>query len=79
MIRRSPTVKPIREYLLNLDKKVMEGEYLNHAQITAFFDICKVMGYFSIRIILKMNTMRKYLEPLDLIGGKNEQFIWLYG
>jgi len=49
MIQRTATGKAIRDYLLNLDKKVTEGEYLNHAQIMALFDICKVMGYFSVQ------------------------------
>jgi hypothetical protein len=49
MIQRTPQGKEIREYLLNLDQKVSEGEYLNHAQIMALFDICKVMGYFSVQ------------------------------
>ncbi|HTK20958.1 MAG TPA: antA/AntB antirepressor family protein [Mucilaginibacter sp.] len=49
MIQRTPQGKEIRDYLLNLDQKVSEGEYLNHAQIMALFDICKVMGYFSVQ------------------------------
>ncbi|GAC1302805.1 MAG: phage antirepressor Ant [Mucilaginibacter sp.] len=49
MMQKTPKGKEIRDYLLNLDKKVTDGEFLNQQQIMALFDICKVMGYFSVQ------------------------------
>lgn len=53
MIQRSPKGKAIREYLLGLDKKVEEGMLLTHAQVAALFDICKVMGFFSVQVFFE--------------------------
>jgi phage anti-repressor protein len=49
MIQRSDRGKAIREYLLNLDKRVQEGHLLNHAQISVLLEICKVLGFFTIQ------------------------------
>ena len=67
MIQRSKQGKEIRDYLLNLDKKVTEGEYLNHAQIMALFDICKVMGYFSVQKYFE----NEHYEKVFRIPGLN--------
>lgn len=48
MIQRSKKGKEIRQYLLGLDNKVQDGELLSRDQITALFDLCTVLGYFSI-------------------------------
>jgi phage anti-repressor protein len=64
MIQRSEKGKEIRNYLLQLDQKVSEGEYLNHGQIMALFDICKVMGYFSIQTYFENEHYDKiFKEP----------------
>ncbi|WP_242923395.1 antA/AntB antirepressor family protein [Pontibacter liquoris] len=45
--------KALRHYLLRLDSEVNEGARLNHLQISALFDLCKVMGFFSIQKMLQ--------------------------
>jgi phage anti-repressor protein len=82
MIQRSPLGKQIRDYLLNLDKRVNEGEFLNHAQIMALFDICKVMGYFSVQKyfekehydkVFKTPGFNWWQERANLFGYSAEQ------
>lgn len=53
MVQKSTLGREIREYLNFLDKKVQDGKLLSHEQIKALFEICKVLGYF---------TVQKYLE-----------------
>jgi phage anti-repressor protein len=53
MIQKSALGREIREYLNFLDRKVQDGKLLSHEQIKALFEICKVLGYF---------TVQKYLE-----------------
>lgn len=59
MIQKTTIGKEIRNYLLGLDKKVSEGEFLNQAQIMALFDICKVMGYFSVQVFFEKEHYEK--------------------
>jgi len=49
MMQRSERGKALRNYLLSLDKEVEEGLLLNHEQISALFEICRVMGFFSVQ------------------------------
>jgi phage anti-repressor protein len=49
IVQRTPVGKLIRDYLLNLDKKVHDGRLLDNNQIRALFEICKVMGFFSVQ------------------------------
>lgn len=53
MMQRTKEGKAIREYLLGLDKKVAEGMLLTHAQMAALFDICRVMGFFSVQVFFE--------------------------
>lgn len=53
MMQRTKQGKAIREYLLGLDKKVEEGMLLTHAQMAALFDICRVMGFFSVQVFFE--------------------------
>ncbi|RZK27479.1 MAG: hypothetical protein EOO61_23390 [Hymenobacter sp.] len=53
MVQKSTLGRELREYLTFLDKKVQDGKLLSHEQIKALFEICKVLGYF---------TVQKYLE-----------------
>lgn len=62
MIQRSPKGKAIREYLLGLDKKVEEGMLLTHAQVSALFDICRVMGFFSVQVFFEKEHFHNIFE-----------------
>lgn len=62
MLQKTPIGKEIRNYLLNLDKKVSEGEFLNKAQIKALFDICKVMGFFSVQEFFEKEHYEKVFQ-----------------
>lgn len=53
MVQKSVLGRELREYLTFLDKKVQDGKLLSHEQIKALFEVCKVLGYF---------TVQKYLE-----------------
>ncbi|MBD1398295.1 antA/AntB antirepressor family protein [Pontibacter sp. JH31] len=53
MIQRTDKGKALRDYLLRLDSEVNEGARLNHLQISALFDLCKVMGFFSVQKMLQ--------------------------
>lgn len=70
MIQQTTRGKAIREYLLNLDNKVQEGQLLNHEQISVLFDLCNVLGFFSVQ---------KYLESEHhkIFDNKNEGW-WKY-
>lgn len=65
MMQRTPKGKEIRAYLLNLDNKVNEGELLNHGQIMALMDICKVMGYFSVQDFFEKEHYNKIFKDQD--------------
>jgi len=62
MIQRTPEGKVLRDYLLQLDHKVTQGEYLNHGQIMALMDICKVMGYFSVQEFFEKEHYEKIFK-----------------
>lgn len=61
MIQRTDKGKALRDYLLRLDKEVNEGARLNHLQISALFDLCKVMGFFSVQNMLQ----REHFEFME--------------
>lgn len=65
MIQRTPEGKAIRDYLLQLDQKVNDGEYLNQGQIMALMDICKVMGYFSVQKFFEKEHYEKIFKGSD--------------
>lgn len=65
MIQRTPSGKAIRQYLLKLDQKVNDGEYLNQGQIMALMDICKVMGYFSVQKFFEKEHYEKIFKGTD--------------
>lgn len=70
MIQRTSRGKALRDYLINLDNKVQKGTLLNHQQILALFDLCRVLGLFSIQ---------KYVESEHhkVFDSKNENW-WTY-
>lgn len=53
MMQKTELGKSLREYLTFLDKRVQDGKLLSHEQVKALFEICKILGYF---------TVQKYLE-----------------
>ncbi len=53
IVQKNRAGKSIREYLVSLDKKVQDGKLLSPEQIQALFEVCKILGYF---------TVQKYLE-----------------
>lgn len=61
MVQRTEKGKSIRKYLIYLDEKVQEGLLLNRKQISALFEICKVLGYFTVQKFLE----REHYEFLD--------------
>lgn len=69
MLQRTEKGKIIRQQLIDLDKKINTGNFISKQQLTAMFDICNVLGYFSIQ---------KYAERkhFDFFNNKNEW--WQY-
>jgi hypothetical protein len=55
--------KKMRSYLLSLDKKVSEGLLLTHQQVSALFEICKVLGYFSVQDFLEREHFEVFNQP----------------
>ena len=55
MIQRSKRGKALREYLINLEQKIKEGEYLNRKQIMALIELCEVLGFFSVQKVVENN------------------------
>lgn len=62
MIQRTPKGKAIREYLLSIEHRLSEGEFLNQAQFIALFDICKVMGFFSVQKFFELEHYDAFLK-----------------
>lgn len=79
MMQRSEKGKAIREYLLHLDQKVSEGLLINESQMTALFDICKVMGFFSVQKFFELEhynnifggDYNKWWESRAILFGYN--------
>lgn len=65
MIQKSPMGKQIRQYLMNLDKKVQDGAYLTHAQISVLFDLVKALGFFSIQAYLEKEHFNVFNKPTE--------------
>lgn len=65
MIQRTEQGKALRQYLLNLDKKVQEGLLLSHVQMSALFDICKVLGFFTVQIFFEQEHFAMKDKPKD--------------
>jgi phage anti-repressor protein len=66
MIQKTTKGKEIRNYLLSLDKKVTQGEFLNQQQIMALFDICKVMGFFSVQEYFEREHYEKIFKESEI-------------
>lgn len=49
MLQRTEKGRIIRQQLIDLDKKVNTGALLSHTQLSALFDLCKILGYFTIQ------------------------------
>ncbi|MGF7037347.1 antA/AntB antirepressor family protein [Mucilaginibacter lappiensis] len=62
MVQKTAQGKITRDYLLQLDQKVNDGEYLNQGQILALMDICKVMGYFSVQDFFEKEHYEKIFK-----------------
>lgn len=65
MMQRTEKGKAIRTYLLHLDKKVEEGLLLSHPQMNALFEICKVMGFFSVQKFFELEHYLFKNKPRD--------------
>lgn len=49
MLQRTEKGRLIRQQLIDLDKKVNTGALLSHTQLSALFDLCQILGYFTIQ------------------------------
>lgn len=69
IIQNSNRGRIVRENLISLENKVQEGKLLNHEQILALMDLCKVLGYF---------TVQKYVEKehFDVFQLVNQPLGW---
>lgn len=70
MLQRTEQGKAVREHLLNLDNKVQEGKLLNHQQLIVLFDLCRVIGFFSVQEYLEA-------EHYAVFDSKQENW-WKY-
>jgi phage anti-repressor protein len=69
MLQKSERGRAIRQQLVDLDKKVNTGEFLSHTQLSAIFDLCKILGYF---------TVQKYAEQKHFAFFNNPKEWWKY-
>lgn len=69
MLQRTEKGKVIRQQLINLDKQVNNGALLTHAQMAALFDLCNVVGYF---------TVQEYAERKHFDYHNNPATWWEY-
>ena len=65
MIQNSEKGRSLRKYLIDLDKKVQGGLLLNRKQISALFEICKVLGYFTVQKFLEKEHFEFLNKPKD--------------
>jgi phage anti-repressor protein len=63
IVQKTETGKKMRNYLISLDKKVSEGLLLTHQQVSALFEICKVLGYFSVQDFLEKEHYNVFNQP----------------
>lgn len=63
LLQKSDVGKKMRAYLISLDKKVSEGLLLTHQQVSALFEICKVLGYFSVQDFLEREHFNVFNQP----------------
>lgn len=69
MLQKSERGREIRQQLINLDKKVNTGEFVSHTQLSAIFDLCKILGYF---------TVQKHAEQKHFAFFNNPKEWWKY-
>jgi phage anti-repressor protein len=63
LIQKTDLGKKMRGYLISLDKKVNDGLLLTHQHVSALFEICKVLGYFSVQDFLEKEHYDVFSQP----------------
>jgi len=65
MLQKNERGRLLRDYLVTLDNKVQAGEYLNHKQLIALLEICKVLGFFTVQKHLESQHYNFLNKPKD--------------
>ncbi len=65
MVQKSEMGKRVRQHLMDQDKKVQDGAYLTHAQISVLFDLVKALGFFSIQAYLEKEHFNVFNKPTE--------------
>lgn len=65
MIQKTPKGKEIRQYLIDMDKQVVQGALLSHVQMSALFDLCEILGYFTVQQSAESKHFKFYSENND--------------
>ncbi|MFC6998023.1 antA/AntB antirepressor family protein [Rufibacter roseus] len=65
MVQKSEMGKRVRQHLMDLDKKVQDGAYLTHAQISVLFDVVKALGFFSVQAYLEKEHFTVFNKPTE--------------
>ena len=75
VVQKSPEGMEIRNYLLNLDKQVNNGELINKEQAAFLLDLASVLGYVSLQTKFEKSHYKVYGKPnswwryrADLLG-----------
>ncbi len=63
MIQRTPQGKAIRNYLIQLENKVSDGQLLTPEQSAALLDLVSVMGFASVRKYCERMHFDKWEQP----------------
>lgn len=63
MLQKSERGRAIRQQLVDLDKKVNTGEFLSHTQLSAIFDLCKILGYFTVQKYAEQKHFNVFNDP----------------
>ncbi|HSI91428.1 MAG TPA: antA/AntB antirepressor family protein [Adhaeribacter sp.] len=48
--------RSLRQQLMSLNQMAQDGAYLSHRQILGLFDLCRVLGYFSVENVLEQES-----------------------
>ncbi|MEA5425059.1 antA/AntB antirepressor family protein [Arcicella lustrica] len=65
MIQKTETGKQIRQYLIDLDKQITNGAYLSHVQMSALFDLCEILGYFTVQETAEQQHFNYFIQEND--------------
>ena len=57
--------KIVKQHLMSLNHMAQDGAYMNHRQILALFDLCRVLGYFSVDNVLEQEDYYFLDKPLN--------------